>query len=307
MKMTEPSKEVQKSKSTYYLRSALRLPKVLTSQMMSPSAAIDTARGVPTPAFSVTGAYTSVMETLVRKRSPEAVAQTPAVSLGRPKESFTPAITFSSDPGLEFSAPPAKITQSLRSRSLNVSRMISRKDSARSSTSSLGQGNITVIESVPQEGSFMDETHVYGTSGLQQESEPTADLNFSADHSEELASTVTGSSESAASSQPNPSDKVELSCLNQDESPTTSPQGRLADAGATPCKKATEAATTPPTGDAHNPTEQMPQSASAFSKVAESRRKSQVVANNAQMHILRQEEEIQRFINSFFQRIQSRI
>ena len=166
--MTEPSKEVQKSKSTYYLRSALRLPNVLTSQMMSPSVARERARGVSTPAFSVTGAYASVMESLVRKRSPEAVGQTPAVSLGRPKESSTPAITFPSDPGLEFSAPAAKITQSLMSRSLNVSRIISRKDSARSSTSSFGQGNIRVIESVPQEGSSMDETHVYGTSGLHQ-------------------------------------------------------------------------------------------------------------------------------------------
>ncbi len=135
---------------------------------------------------------------------------------------------------LEFSAPPAKITQSIMSRSLNVPRMISRKDSARSSLSSLGQGNITVIESAPQEGSFMDETHVRGTSGLHQGSEPAASLNFSADHSEESASTATRSPESDASSQPNPSDKVELTCLNQDESPTTSPQGRLTDAGATP-------------------------------------------------------------------------
>ena len=234
VRMTEPSKEVQKNKSTYYLRSELRLLNVLTSQITSPTAALWTTRAVSTPALSVTGACASVMESLVRRKSPEAVGQAPAVSLGRPKESSTPAITFPSDPGLGFSAPLAKTTQSLISRSLNASKMITRKDSSRSSASSFGQGNVTVIESAPQGGSFMDETHVFGLSGLHREDEPAASLNFSADHSEEWVSTAMESPESDVSSQQNPSDKVELGCLNQDETPAASPQCRLADAGTTP-------------------------------------------------------------------------
>ncbi len=63
-------------------------------------------------------------------------------------------------------------------------------------------------------------------------------------------------------------------------------------------KIATEATTTPPAGDADEPAEHMFRSARFFSKVAESLRKSQVAANNAQIHILRQREEIQRFMEN---------
>ena len=42
----------------------------------------------------------------------------------------------------------------------------------------------------------------------------------------------------------------------------------------------------------------MPQTTSASSEVAESLRKSQLVANNTQLHILNQQEAIQRFMET---------
>ena len=283
----EPSKEIQKGKS-HYLRPALKLPNVITNQMTSPTAAFGTARSGSTPVFLVTGAYNSVMESLAKTRSPGAIGQTPAVSFGRLKESSTPAVPFSNYPSLDFLGPPVKITQSLKCRSLNASKMMSRKDSARSSASSLGQGNVTVIGNIPQEGFSMDETHVFGTSGFPREDDPAGSLNFTADHIGVSVSVTMESPESDFSSKLNPSDKMELCRLDQDDSLVVSPKGKPIEAGATPRKVASEAAPASAVGR-KNPIEEVPETMSFFSRVAESLRKSQMVTKNTQLHILKQQ------------------
>ena len=87
-----------------------------------------------------------------------------------------------------------------------------------------------MIENVPTEDMYMDETHVFGTTGLPRGDDPAASLNVTVDQSETSTCAATDPLNSDTSSQQNRSDKVELTCLNQDESPTIFPKGRLVNA-----------------------------------------------------------------------------
>ncbi len=127
---------------------------------------------------------------------------------------------------------------------------------------------------------------------------------FTADHSEESVSATTESPESDKSYQQNPSDKVELTCLNQSESPAVSPESRLTNADATPRKVSTETTAASAVGHG-NLTGGLPQAMSAFSEVAESLRHCQLVVNSTQKHILKQQEAIQSFMETYSSSVSS--
>ncbi len=93
------------------------------------------------------------------------VLKTTAVSLGRPKDSSTPAVPFPSEPKFEKTNFADLSLHPMVERSLNGGGIIGRKNSARSSTSTVGPEDVTVLV-VPSRGDlYMDETLVYGTTG----------------------------------------------------------------------------------------------------------------------------------------------
>ena len=169
--------ETLQERKGYYLRSGIKIPNVIASQITSPTS----SRGCGKSLFSVTGAYTSVMGSLNRSsRKPlEALEQTPAVSLGRPMESSTPAVSFPGEPKFDKTNFAELSLLPKIERSLNPSVAVQRKDSARSSTSTLGAGEVTVLE-IPFRGDlYMDETHVYGMTRPSKGSTMVGSLNFS--------------------------------------------------------------------------------------------------------------------------------
>ncbi len=128
----------------FHLRSGLKIPKVIASQMTSP----DSSRGSGRSIFSVTGAYNSVMGSFNRgsKKPLEALEQTPAVSLGRPKESSTPAVPFPREPKFEKTNFADLSLYPRVERSPNAGSIGNRKDTAGSSTSTVGPEDVTGLE-----------------------------------------------------------------------------------------------------------------------------------------------------------------
>ncbi len=92
----------------------------------------------------------------------------------------------------------------------------------------------------------MDETHVFGTTGLADDDAPAASLNFTREQAEASATEMLEPSESDVSSQQSPLENVEVTCLNSDQSPEASFEQRLVDAGETPAKPRSGVSALPP-------------------------------------------------------------
>ena len=119
-----------------------------------------------TSPFSVTNAYNSLMEgvtgTFGKKRLNQAVSETPALSLGRPTETSTPASSFPRDLLLSQS----RVGDAMQTPSDPQFPNATRKASARSSTSSAAEDQPTVVERTEANDIYMDETRVYGQTDL---------------------------------------------------------------------------------------------------------------------------------------------
>ncbi len=94
-------------------------------------------------AFSVSHAYTSVLDTL-NKRKPRVFMSslTPAASLGKPNHSSTPAIEFPRTPG----PLPRATNCSFPPTTRQVNPQLARRLSQRGSTSSTASNGVTIVE-----------------------------------------------------------------------------------------------------------------------------------------------------------------
>ena len=114
-------------------------------------------------------------------------------------ESSTPAVSFPGEPRFDKTNFADLSLHPKIERSLNPSVAFKRKDSARSSTSTVGAGEVTVLE-VPSRGDFyMDETHVYGTARPSKGSTLVGSLNFSGEQEGLHANAIGDSSGDRAS------------------------------------------------------------------------------------------------------------
>ena len=114
---------------------------------------------------SVTELYNSVLGSLTkRKPADPGMTQTPAASLGRPADSSTPATELLSVHGHSENVQSRPSDFPMQTVTSHVSRRVSHK----TSTSSGASADVTVIGQSGEDDLYVDESHVYGTSQLQQ-------------------------------------------------------------------------------------------------------------------------------------------
>ncbi len=278
--------ETLQERKGYYIRSGIKIPNVFASQITSPAS----SGGSGNSLFSVTGAYNSVMGSLNRSsRKPfETLEQTPSVFLGRPMESSTPAVSFPGEPKFDKTNFANLSLHPKIGRSLNPSVAVKRKDSARSSTSTVGTGEVTVLE-VPSRGDFyMDETQVYGTARPSKRSIMIGSLSFSGEQDGLHANANDDSSGDRASLETD-SGRTKTNQVDQlglAEPPYT---GHVIEVDEFLDEVLSQSASIS-LADSTGATEDQSLPTDTFSKMAETLSKNQLAANQAQLHLLKRQE-----------------